>query len=145
MFSEPETLWKEACKYFQWCDDNPLEEVDYKGGMAKKVVMKRMRAYTLKGLCLFLGVNSGYFVDFENGLTDSESDKEFSLILTRIKDVIYTQKFTGAAANMLNQNIIARDLGLTEKSETRAENVNLNIEPSQEEAARIAAAILKDI
>jgi hypothetical protein len=33
-------------------------------------------------------------------------------------DIIYTQKFTGAAAGFLNPNIIARDLGLKEHTDT---------------------------
>ena len=33
------------------------------------------------------------------------------------RQIIYTQKFEGSAAGLLNPNIIARDLGLNDKQE----------------------------
>lgn len=41
----------------------------------------------------------------------------FSDITTRAEEIIYDQKFSGAAADLLNANIIARDLGLKEQSQ----------------------------
>jgi hypothetical protein len=38
--------------------------------------------------------------------------------------VILDQKFTGAAADLLNPNIIARDLGLTDKKEVSGDLLN---------------------
>lgn len=38
-------------------------------------------------------------------------------VITQAEAVIYEQKFTGAAADLLNPNIIARDLGLADKKE----------------------------
>jgi DNA-packaging protein gp3 len=46
-----------------------------------------------------------------------EGKQDFSSIITRIRETIYNQKFTGAAAGFLNPNIIARDFGLTDKKE----------------------------
>ncbi|WGM06649.1 terminase small subunit [Arsenophonus nasoniae] len=37
--------------------------------------------------------------------------------LHEAEEVIYDQKFSGAAADLLNANIIARDLGLKEQSQ----------------------------
>ena len=39
-----------------------------------------------------------------------------------MNNIIRTQKFTGAAAYMLNANIIARDLGLANKEELSGPN-----------------------
>ncbi len=36
---------------------------------------------------------------------------------TRVDEIIRTQKFQGASADLLNANIIARDLGLADKTE----------------------------
>lgn len=41
----------------------------------------------------------------------------FSDVTSRAEDIIYDQKFSGAAADLLNANIIARDLGLKEQSQ----------------------------
>ncbi len=113
-FKTPEILWKKACQYFQWCDDNPLKEekLFHYQGVISRDTMSKMRAYTLIELCLFLGVNEAYFRQF-----NVDKHDEFSTIITRIRKTIYTQKFTGAAADLLNPNIIARDLGLVEKKE----------------------------
>ena len=48
---------------------------------------------------------------------DYTEKDDFSAVTTRIEDIIYEQKFTGAAADLLNPNIIARDLGLADKKE----------------------------
>ena len=113
-FKTPNELWEKACEYFQWCDDNPYYELkvfNNKGDVVEANVPK-MRAYTIKELCIFLGVNEDYLYQF-----NEENNQEFSSIITCIRDVIYTQKFTGAAADLLNPNIIARQLGLSDKQD----------------------------
>jgi hypothetical protein len=109
IFSDPNTLWEAATEYFTWCEDHPLIEIDFKGKDATEVELPKLRAFTIHGLCSYLGVNSKYFNDFKH--------EDFSEVLTRISDIIYNQKYTGAAAGFLNPNIIARDLGLTDKKE----------------------------
>lgn len=118
LFASPELLWESACEYFQWCDDNPLLEMKAfntsKEGIKDHPVAK-MRAYTMQGLCLFLDCNVDYFNQFEKGL--NEDIDGFSGVIKRIREVVYNQKFQGAAADLLNANIIARDLGLANKNE----------------------------
>jgi hypothetical protein len=43
-------------------------------------------------------------------------EKDLLPITTRVESLIYEQKFSGAAADLLNANIIARELGLVEKN-----------------------------
>jgi hypothetical protein len=118
IFKNPEQLWEAACEYFTWVEDNPLmtsELVKFQG-MATISELPKMRAMTIQGLCLFLDIN-------EQTLTNYEKKDDFFGIVTRIKAVIYQQKFAGAAADMLNANIIARELGLTDKQRVDG-NVN---------------------
>lgn len=112
-FESPEELWEKACDYFQWCDDNPLYEVKAFNGKddIKTISLPKMRAYTIKHLCLFLGVNEDYINQF-----NTKKNKEYSRVITRIKDVIFTQKFQGAAAELFNANIIARELNLADNN-----------------------------
>lgn len=119
LFSTPKLLWESACEYFQWCDENPLkkqEVVKYKDSY-EKIDLDLMRPYTLTGLCLFLNCHAGYFSEFERNLKDKEDElsKDFSLVITCIRETIYTQKFSGASVNLFNANIIAKDLGLSDK------------------------------
>ena len=122
LFKPPELLLEAANEYFQWCDDNPLKEqklCHYQGKIIKEDQSK-MRAYTFTGMCLYLNCNTQYFNNFER---NNKESKDFSLILTRIRETLYTQKFTGAASDLLNQNIIARDLGLIDKQEVIKQKV----------------------
>lgn len=117
LFATPELLWEAACEYFQWCDDNPLYEtkvINHKDlGIVQEPVPK-MRAYTLTGLCLYMNCNTQYFNNFES---NNKENKDFSVMLTRIRETIYTQKFEGAASELFNASIIARDLGLSDKKD----------------------------
>jgi hypothetical protein len=116
LFESPEKMWEAACEYFQWCDDNPLLEIDFRGKDATQVTIPKMRAYTMQGLCLYLDCNVLYFYEFKKNLKPSENEKhkDFSKVVTRIEETVFNQKFSGAAAGFLNSNIIARDLGLTD-------------------------------
>jgi len=117
LFATPEILWKAACEYFQWCVDNPLFEEKgfaYQGTVTKESFAK-MRAMTLSQLCFYLHCNEGYFRTFKAQLPTGEQD--FNTVIDNIETVIYNQKFQGAAADLLNANIISRELGLTDKTE----------------------------
>lgn len=126
LFTTPKLLWEAAVGYFQWCEDNPLLETDFRGKDATEVLIPKMRAFTMSGLCIYLDCGMKYFYQFQSSLegrTDPQS-LDFSNIISRIIEVIYTQKFTGAAAGFLNPNIIARDLGLTDKQEIKQLHTN---------------------
>lgn len=115
LFASAELMWTAAEEYFEWCEANPLIEIDFKGKDADRVELPKMRAITLHGLCRYLDCNTAYFRQFKASLPENE--KDFSTVITRIEEVIYDHKYTGAAAGFLNPNIIARDLGLTDKKE----------------------------
>lgn len=112
IFATPDDLWTAACEYFEWVDANPLYEdkVTSYAGVNTHEPIAKMRAMTISGLCLFLDIDQTTWKDY--GKKDG-----FSRIVTRAEEVIKSQKFAGAAADLLNANIIARDLGLTDKSE----------------------------
>ena len=119
LFASPDLLWTAACEYFDWIVENPLIAIDYKGKDAVEVEMPHIRPFTIQGLCLYLGVNTQYFNDFEDRVKSNKfkKNKDFALIITRIRETIYNQKFSGAACGFYNASIIARDLGLTDKTD----------------------------
>jgi len=116
LFESPEVLWEAATEYFQWCEDNPLIEVDYRGKDLERIELPKMRAFTWDGLELYLDVYS--LRDYK---TNPEY-KDFSQVIARMEKTIRDQKFSGAAAGFLNANIIARDLGLSGRSLIHASN-----------------------
>lgn len=121
LFASPEAMQEAAYEYFEWCESSPLMETDFRGKDATKVDIPKMRAFTMQGLCLYLDCNTDYFRQFKQQVSEknNQDTKGFTEVITRIEDIIYNQKFTGAAAGFLNANIIARDLGLTEKTDNK--------------------------
>lgn len=110
IFNDPELLWQQAAEYFDWCDQNPLLTVEFNGKDATECIVPKMRAYTKTGLCVYLDCCLNTFESLKD-------KKDFLNIYTRICQIIYSQKFEGAAGGLLNASIIARDLGLAEKTE----------------------------
>jgi len=118
IFKTPDLMLEAAFDYFQWVVDNPLTKAIIYQGVVSDNPEKLMRAMTIKGLCIYWGVNTFYLNDFIGNLDlDKKEDKDFSQVVNTIKEIIETQKFEGASAGLLNPNIIARDLGLTDKKE----------------------------
>jgi len=117
LFASPKLMWEAACEYFEWCEDHPLIEVKgfaYQGVVTKELFPK-MRAMTLSQLCFYLNCNESYFRIFKAQLPEGEED--FNTVIKEIETIIYNQKFQGASADLLNANIISRDLGLSEHSD----------------------------
>jgi len=113
IFETAEDLWNACVEYFAWVEENPLyttELVKYQGS-AEQVEVPKMRAMTITGLSLFLDI------DVTTWKAQAKRSKDFSTVVTRAEGIIYDQKFSGAAADLLNANIIARDLGLADKRE----------------------------
>lgn len=111
-FGSPDELWQKCLEYFDWVETNPLYEMKafmFQGQVVTQS-MPKMRAMTLNGLCNFLGVTLQTWVNYRNR-------QEFLDVTTRVDQIMRQQKFEGAAAELLNPNIIARDLGLAEKNE----------------------------
>lgn len=112
IFASPDDLWEACCEYFEWVEDNPLYEdklTSYQGVNTHEPVAK-MRAMTISGLCIFIDVARRTWDDFRKR-------DDFLPVVSRVEEIIRTQKFEGASADLLNPNIIARDLGLADKSE----------------------------
>lgn len=120
IFAEPEKLHEACLEYFQWVEDNPLyaaELVKFQGD-AKVVEVPKMRAMTIGGLCLFLDIAPDTWFRYAKM-------EGFSDVTREIEEAIRLQKFAGAAAELLNPNIIARDLGLADKREHSGLNVTI--------------------
>lgn len=126
----PDQLWDASCEYFGWVEENPLYEMKpfaYQGVVVQEPVAK-MRAMTIDGLCIFLDISRRTW-DLYRGRED------YIPVVERVEQIIRQQKFAGAAADLLNPNIIARDLGLADKSELSGPNGG----PVQVSTVRIVA------
>lgn len=141
IFDNPDQLWASCEEYFEWVENNPLMEdriISFQGE-ATHVPVAKMRAMTISGLCIFLDIARKTWDDYQ-------IRKDFIAVCKRVEQIIRDQKFTGAAADLLNANIIARDLGLADRQEHTGrdggpiETVDLS---DTEAARRIAFTLAK--
>jgi hypothetical protein len=141
IFSSSDELYNSASEYFDWCNDNPLKE-EKAFGTGLKVTVSLMRPFTLTGLLLFLDVDENTWQRYRK----EEPYKDFWAVIKKIDSIIYTQKFEGAAVGLLNPNIIARDLGLSEKVDSKNTNINYNSsELTPERIKEIEAALENEV
>ena len=132
VIKEPETLAKAADEYFQFCIENPIIVVDYKGKDAKRVEMQIPKVFQKNELARFCHLSEWRSI---NDLKSVSTD--FLQVVTHIEGCIADQKFQYGIANIFNSNIVARDLGLRDKQEidmknpeiiVRSENVKRQID-----------------
>lgn len=112
LFSDPEKLREACAEYFEWVEENPLFEMrpfHYQGEVTLEPVPK-MRAMTISGMCLFLDISTETWYQWRK-------QDDFSDICAQAETIIYNQKLSGAAADMLNASIIARELGLKDSQQ----------------------------
>lgn len=125
IFATPDDLWAAVVEYFEWVDANPLYEekvFNGKDGIVRASIAK-MRAMTISGLCIFL--------DIDRKTWDAYRERpDFIHIVTRAEEIIRDQKFTGAAADLLNPSIIARDLGLADKQDHTSSDGSMTPKPT---------------
>jgi len=112
LFASPELLWKAAQEYFKHTDKRKWVKKDWVGKDALKVERETETPYTISGMCLYFDCSREWWNEFKNS-----KHEDFIQVITRIEQIIYTQKFEGAVVGAFNANIISRDLGLIDKSE----------------------------
>jgi DNA-packaging protein gp3 len=123
LFATPDLLLEAAYEYFEYVTDNPEYESkpmvtsngSNEGSSIEMAKIPVKQPFTLHGLCLFLDCSTSYFRAFKS--TIKPEDKDFLTVIEKIEEIIYNQKFSGAASGFFNANIIARDLGLKEQTD----------------------------
>lgn len=122
-FESVEALAEACIAYFEWAENNPLRQqrvYAYKGTLTKGLVTKP-RALTMAGLFAYTDISPQVWKDWR------ESRPEFSDLQDQVERIIWEQKFVGAASDIFNHFIIARELGLADRQEVKT-GVTVNIE-----------------
>lgn len=132
IIKSPEILWQAACEYFDECEKNPIISYDYKGKDADKVRYEHPKPFKKSELAMFCGIATWETIEELKAISN-----DFSEVITCIEEIIYNQKYEGATSGLMTPLIIARDLGLAEKTEnknkTEAEiRVNLSVDKIKE-------------
>lgn len=147
-FNSPDELWAIAKEYFEYCEQNPLMEAkafSFQGSSWIEEVPK-MRAMTLNGVCSFANIARQTWYNYKE-------KPEYLDVCTAIENAVYEQKFSGAAADLLNASIIARDLGLSDRKDLtssdgsmtpKATNINITPEMAATDAATAYRELMED-
>lgn len=105
-FGTPEELIAKCLEYFEWAAENPLKEKKVFGSGFETQVEK-MRPLSINGFCAFTGITSRTWRNYRER-------PEFTDAVEWLEEVMFEQKFAGAAGGLMNANIIARELGLAD-------------------------------
>lgn len=113
-FEGPEELWTACMGFLDWLASNPLYEAKLHNGKLKKI--PKLRAPTIRGMCVFIGISSRMWAKWRNG-EDPDFRPDLLPIIEAVEDVLWQFKIEGASAGLLHANIIARELGLADKAD----------------------------
>lgn len=141
LFASADALWESCCEYFDEVEQNPLQEdsVSFYQGIPNHDNVAKMRAMTLDGLTVFLDIDMETWRRWR-------ADNDFCGVVSRVERIIRDQKFTGAAAGLLNPNIIARDLGLRDVAEHQHTSPDGSMTPKPAlDASKLSTSALAEI
>jgi hypothetical protein len=113
IIKDPKFLADASDEYFQWCIDNPILEIDFRGKDLIKIEIPHPRVFKKEEFARFCGV--AQWRTIEELRNDHE---DFSQIITQIDKIIADQKYTYAVVGMFNSTIVSRDLGLADNTKT---------------------------
>lgn len=119
-FESPQVLYEVCMEYFEVTSERVWNKIEYKGAEIIKVEIPTPVPFTLTGLCIFLGIDENTWQRYRK----NDAYKDFWAVVSEVDKIIYTQKFEGAAVGAYNANIIARDLGLIEKTQLSGDAEN---------------------
>jgi len=122
----PELLWDYFLQYVQHEADRPLYKREYVGKDGNEVDTPLQVPITFEGFECWLG-NQDIIDDLGHYSSNLDNAYDAYLpIITRIRKNCFVQNFKGASVGLFNSNLIARKLGITEKSE-QTQNVTHTI------------------
>ena len=114
IFETAEDLKEAVTGYFEHEYNNPEYKAEFKEGLVRSTPLKPL--LTITALCIYLGVNEKFWREKR---LEKKDDPDFSPVFDWADQVMYNNKFQGAAKGFFKENIIARELGL--KDHTIAE------------------------
>jgi hypothetical protein len=108
----PEELWELFIEFVKWIEKNPIIEKVVHSKTGAIIDLDKQRPLTWSRFDTWV-MDKGIIQDLEDYRQNTDGRyEEFKGITSRIRKVMYANKFEGASVNIFNANIIARDLGL---------------------------------
>lgn len=126
----PEKMWELFEDYVKNEVNNPMFKVEYVGKDGERVNTPLQTPITFEGFECWLSDN-GYIGDLgQYSANRDEAYTEYVPILTRIRTNCFVHNYKGAAVGLFNANLVAKKLGLVEKTDNKNETKldgNINI------------------
>lgn len=125
----PDTLWEAFEEYKNHIDKDPwytYEAIKSGENAGQLIPIPHQKPYTIEGFASYIGLT---FQGLKNYGTKEGYEGTFE-VYTRIEGQCKVQKFAGASIGAFNANIIARDLGLVDKSDLTSGGEKLPVPPS---------------
>lgn len=120
----PKVLWGLFVEYRECVKSNPILVEDFiRGGprAGRKIVQKKERPLSWVSFEAWLG-ERGVIKKLDDYRYNSRGAySDFEEVMQLIENIIVTDKFDGASVGIFNPVIISRDLGLTDKTETKSD------------------------
>jgi hypothetical protein len=103
LFAGPMFVWEACCEYFDWVHENPIKvpEVVTSGGVTTTLLIRKHRAMSVTGLCLFLGIGRSTWFAYRRR-------KDFVHVCMAVQNVIWVHNFELAVVGLLNPRVVAR-------------------------------------
>lgn len=123
----PEKLWELFTQFVEHEKQSPFYKTEYVGKDGNEVQTALQVPITFEAFECWLADQDiisdlGDYAKNKGGSYDS-----YSPIITRIRQNCFAQNFKGAAVGLFNANLIAKKLGLIEKTENKNENTNIEV------------------
>jgi hypothetical protein len=120
----PEKLWKLFTDYVEHEKSKPMYKTEYVGKDGNMVLTPLQVPITFEGFECYLG-DLNIIQDLgDYSCNRDESYTEFIPVIRRIRNNCFVQNFKGASVGLFNHAIIAKKLGLIDKTQNENNNTN---------------------
>jgi hypothetical protein len=121
-----QALYELLVEYFEWCEANPILEnvVGWFKGEATDHTVEKMRAMSIKGFFAHSGLDRQLWYEWK------ESREDLRPVIEWADQIMWEQKFSGAAAGIFVPGIVAKDLGLADVVDHRSGDGSMSPKPN---------------
>lgn len=114
----PERMWELFCEYVKHEKNNPMFKVDYVGKDGEEKDTPLQVPITFEGFECYLA-DEEYIQDLGDYASNKDGRySDYATIITRIRKNCFVQNYKGAAVGLFNANLVAKKIGLTEKTDS---------------------------
>lgn len=122
----PEKLLEYFRQYKDYEENNRLHKIEYVGREGMRVETPLHYPLSMEAFKSWLFVN-GIISDLSDYVKNKDGRySDFTPIITHIKEFIFAHNFKGASVQLLNPNLIARQLGIKEQTDVTSDNEKIH-------------------